>query len=258
MAGPIGGISFAVPGAVDPALGTILFAPNLGWRNVKIFEKLRNRFTSPITVENEASLAALGEHFFGAASGLSEVLYISAGIGVGGGLIVGGEVYRGSSGIAGEFGHMTIDLNGKQCACGKRGCWETLVNEAALFSEFKRLSPKNSRLPKSPPEMIATLLASARDGESRGIEAIRSLGEPLAVGIDSLTKGFDPKLVVLGGPISSLHEFLIPMIREELAKRTIFDLDHSPEIVPSAFGADAALKGGIAAILKSLLRSPVF
>jgi predicted NBD/HSP70 family sugar kinase len=254
--GPVAGISFAVPGAVDQVLGTVLFAPNLGWRNIPIFERLRRSFSQPVFVENEASLAALGEHFFGAACGFSEVLYISAGIGVGGGLIVGGEVYRGSSGIAGEFGHMTIDLNGKQCACGKRGCWETLVNETALFSEFKRLAPKRSRFPESPTAMIETILTSVRNDEKHGIESVRSLAKALAVGIDSITKGFDPELVVLGGPISSLQEFLIPMISNELSKRPIFDLEHSPKIVPATFGASAALTGGIALQLGRLLRQP--
>lgn len=255
--GPVVGVSFAVPGAVDRELGAVLFAPNLGWRDVPIFDRLRKGFSQPVFVENEASLAALGEHFFGAASGFSEVLYISAGIGVGGGLIVGGEVYRGSFGIAGEFGHMTVDINGKQCACGKRGCWETLVNEAALFNEFKRLAPKNTRHPKAPSEMISAILTSAQNGDSHGIEAVRSIANSLAIGIDSLTKGFDPELVVLGGPLSELHEFLIPMIREELVKRPIFDLDHSPKIVPAVFGADATLKGGIAQVLRQVLRSPV-
>ena len=254
--GPVAGISFAVPGAIDPDLGTVLFAPNLGWRNVQIFEKLRRSFSQPVFVENEASLAALGEHFFGAASGFSEVLYISAGIGLGGGLVVGGEVYRGSSGIAGEFGHMTVDINGKQCACGKRGCWETIANEAALFAEFRRLAPKTARLPKSPSEMIETILLSARKNEKHGTEAVRSIATALAVGIDSLAKSFDPELIVLGGPISSLHQFLIPMIREELTRRPMFDLDHLPEIVPAAFGAQATLKGGIAQVLRTILHSP--
>lgn len=254
--GPVAGISFAVPGPVDQDLGTILFAPNLGWRNIPILERLKRSFSQPVFVENEASLAALGEHFFGAASGFSEVLYISAGIGVGGGLIVGGEVYRGASGVAGEFGHMTIDLNGRQCACGKRGCWETLVNEAALFSEFKRLAPKRSRFPASPTAMMETILTSVRNDEKHGIESVRTLAKALAVGIDSITKGFDPELVVLGGPISSLQEFLIPLISEELSKRPIFDLEHSPQIVPAAFGPDATLNGGVAVILKSMLRSP--
>ena len=256
--GPVAALSFAVPGAVDGQHGTILFAPNLGWRNVPVFQKLRTRFVQPLVVENEASLAALGEHFFGAASGFNEVLYISAGIGLGGGLIVGGEIYRGASGIAGEFGHMTVDIKGKACTCGKRGCWETIANESALFEEFRRLAPKNSRFPKAPLKMIDAVLLSAVKKQTHGTAALKLIANALAVGIDSLAKSFDPELIVLGGPISSLHDLLIPMIRDELAKRTIFGLDHSVEIRPAAFGADAALNGGIAAILKSLLRSPKF
>ncbi|MEO5857936.1 MAG: ROK family transcriptional regulator, partial [Pyrinomonadaceae bacterium] len=111
--GSVAGVSVAVPGAVDTHTGKVLFAPNLGWRNVPILDRMKTKINYPVLVDNEASLAALGEHFFGAAKGLREVLYISAGVGLGGGLIVEGEIYRGSSGIAGEFGHMTVDINGK-------------------------------------------------------------------------------------------------------------------------------------------------
>jgi predicted NBD/HSP70 family sugar kinase len=106
--------------------------------------------------------------------------------------------------------------------------------------------------------MIGAVLSSATRNEKHGLAAIRSIAKALTVGIDSLAKSFDPELIVLGGPISTLHELLIPMIRNELGKRPIFDLAHLAEIRPAAFGADAALKGGIAAILKSVLRSPAF
>lgn len=254
--GPVAGLSFAIPGVVDQDRGSVLFAPNLGWRNVSVTPKLRSSFSPPILVENEASLAALGEHFFGSAIGFSEVLYISAGIGLGGGLIIGGEVYRGASGIAGEFGHMTVDIDGQPCACGKRGCWETMANEVALFRDFRRLAPARTQHPKNPSEMIEFVLSSLQKREKHAIEALALIARSLAVGVDSLAKSFDPELIVLGGPISRLHEFLIPMIREELSKRSMFDLSHSAEIRPAAFGADAALEGGVAAVLKSVLSSP--
>lgn len=253
--GKVAGVSVAVPGAVDIQTGDILFAPNLGWRNVPILDRLRVKINHPVLVDNEASLAALGEHFFGAAKGLHEVLYISAGVGLGGGLIVEGDIYRGSSGIAGEFGHMTVDINGKTCSCGKKGCWETIANESALIAEFHRLAPGKDT-GGDPSEMIDRILVSARSGEKASLDAIGFIAHSLAVGIDSLIKAFDPERVVLGGTLSSLSDLLVPMVTRELRQRPIFGLDHSADLVAAEFGPDAALKGGVARVIRSFLRSP--
>ncbi len=248
-------VSVAVPGAVDIRTGEVFFAPNLGWRNVSVLEHLQAKLRHPVLVDNEASLAALGEHFFGAAKGFREVLYISAGVGLGGGLIIEGDIYRGSSGIAGEFGHMTVDINGKRCSCGKTGCWETIANQSALFAEFRRLAPTTKNA-ADPSQMLEQILVSALKNEKPGLESLRFIAHSLAVGIDSLVKAFDPERVVLGGPLSSLSELLIPMITTELRERPVFGLDRSVDLVPAAFGADAALKGGVARVIRSFLRSP--
>jgi len=253
--GSVAGVSVAVPGAVDIRTGDVLFAPNLGWRNVPILERIRSKISHSVLVDNEASLAALGEHFFGAAKGFSEVLYISAGAGLGGGLIVEGDIYRGSSGIAGEFGHMTVDINGKLCSCGKKGCWETVANRSALFAEFRRLAPRTKKA-GDPSQMIDQILVSARRGENAGIDAIGFIAHSLAVGIDSLIKSFDPERVVLGGTLSSFSDLLIPMITAELRERPIFGLGHSADVVAAEFGPDAALKGGVARVIRSFLRAP--
>lgn len=256
--GRVAGVSIAMPGAVDIETGSVLFAPNLGWRNVPFLARLRTTISHPVLVDNEAALAALGEHFFGAAKGFRDVLYISAGVGLGGGLIVNGEIYRGSSGIAGEFGHMTVDTSGKKCSCGKNGCWETIANEAALISEFRRLTPSdnNESFDGTPSQLIEQISLSAHDGENHGLRALEFLSHSLAIGIDSLIKGFDPERVVLGGPLSSLSEFLIPMISRELRERPTFGIGHSADVVAAKYGPDAALKGGVARVIRSFLRNP--
>jgi predicted NBD/HSP70 family sugar kinase len=150
---------------------------------VPILERLRSKISHPVLADNEASLAALGEHFFGAAKGFNTVLYISAGAGLGGGLIVEGDIFRGSSGIAGEFGHMTVDVNGKTCSCGKMGCWETIANQAALFAEFRRLAPRRNEAGNSS-QMTDQILVSAQRGEEPGLQALKFISHSLAVGID--------------------------------------------------------------------------
>jgi glucokinase-like ROK family protein len=257
--GPLAGVSVAVPGAVDVESGTVLFAPNLGWREYPFYERLKTKFGVPVFIDNEASFAALGEHFFGSAKGYNEVLYISIGVGIGGGIITAGDLYRGAGGIAGEFGHMTVDIKGSKCACGKTGCWETVASEAALLREVQRetvVESKGSMLHRSDMEMLTALLESARAGDTRTLDALKVICKNLAVGIDSLIKAFNPERVVLGGPLSVLHEFMVPMIDLELQKRPIFDLSHSTEIVSASFGADASMMGGVAIIVRSILSNP--
>ena len=141
------GATVALPGLVDAAGGALLVAPNLGWNDVAVVDELHERLSGPpfpLAADNEANLAALAELWEGTARGLSDVLYVSGEIGVGAGIIVRGELFRGSQGFGGEFGHMTIDPNGQPCACGSRGCLETLAGLEALL-EMAGLDPERRR-----------------------------------------------------------------------------------------------------------------
>ena len=135
---PLLGIAVGVPGLVDEESGAVLFAPNLGWTGVALWSLLRERFDASIYVDNEANLAALGEYYFGAAQGYKNVLFLSLGVGLGGGIVQDGALYRGSSGFGGEFGHMTMDPDGLPCSCGNRGCWETQVSTAAVLRNMRQ------------------------------------------------------------------------------------------------------------------------
>ena len=121
------GIGIGVPGLVDLRQGKLRIAPNLGWYDVPILEILSRRFDLPVYLENEANAAALGEYYFGNAFEVKNLIYLSAGVGLGAGILVGGKLFRGSQGYASEVGHITFDSNGELCGCGKKGCWETFV-----------------------------------------------------------------------------------------------------------------------------------
>ena len=131
------GIGLGVPGLVDIRQGNLVFAPNLRWRNVPFRQMWTRRFDLPIFVENEANAAALGEYYSGVARDVQNLIYLSAGIGLGGGIIIKGKLFRGSGGYAGEIGHMTVDPDGELCGCGKRGCWETVVGPRAIVRRVK-------------------------------------------------------------------------------------------------------------------------
>jgi len=173
------GLAVGVPGLVDESTSTLLFAPNLGWHDVPLGALLRARFTAPVFVDNEANLAALGEHYFGAAKGHSEVIYISAGVGVGGGILRDGRLCRGITGFSGEFGHMTVVPQGELCNCGNRGCWETVASQSALFRLIRQAIAEGQ--PSRLPDMTAgdldrltmpMILAAAQAGDAVVIKAL--------------------------------------------------------------------------------------
>src|SRR5919106_7085100 len=158
------GATVALPGLVDAARGSLLVAPNLGWNDVAVVDELHERLSGPpfpLAADNEANLAALAELWEGTARGLSDVLYVSGEIGVGAGIIVRGELFRGSQGFGGEFGHMTLDPNGKPCACGSRGCLETLAGLEALL-EMAGLDPSDAATTTGSGEPVSELAGRAR------------------------------------------------------------------------------------------------
>jgi len=130
----VSGIGMAVPGLVNKS-GEILIAPNLGWKNVHLKKDIESRFQIPVIMENEANAGAYGEKLYGTGKDYEHILYVSAGIGIGVGVLLNGELYLGAEGYAGEAGHMMVEINGKDCSCGSKGCWEMYASERALLAE---------------------------------------------------------------------------------------------------------------------------
>src|SRR3954467_2252576 len=156
------GATVALPGLVDAARGALLVAPNLGWNDVAVVSELQERMSIPpapefpLAADNEANLAALAELWEGTARGLSDVLYVSGEIGVGAGIIAGGELFRGAQGFGGEFGHMTLDPDGRPCGCGSRGCLETVAGLEALL-QMAGMDPRGAATTTGSGEPVAEL-----------------------------------------------------------------------------------------------------
>jgi glucokinase-like ROK family protein len=257
------GVAVGVPGLVDQSTGALLFAPNLGWKDVPVRTILQQTFDAPVFVDNEANLAALGEHFFGAAQGYGEVLYISAGVGLGGGVVHDGQLYQGATGVAGELGHITMEPDGELCNCGNRGCWETLVSQRALFRRVKRAVDAGhaSQLSKAvdgdSSRLTVPLVAeAARAGDSVAQEAFDALGHSLGIGIASLVNTLNPELVVFGGILSLGWEFLLPPVTEEIQRRALRWNREAMQVVLARHGFDACVIGGLALVLQDILREP--
>lgn len=257
------GLAVGVPGLVDYHTGNLIFAPNLMWRDVPLGDMLRADFDIPVYVDNEANMAVLGEHYFGAAQGYNDVLYVSVGVGLGGGIVRGGAVFRGKAGFAGEFGHMTIQPNGRPCNCGSRGCWETVVSQSALFRYVRQAAASGrttiltQKIGENLSGLTVPLIVEAADrGDKVSLDALARLAHYLGMGIASLSNAVDPELIVFGGILSTASAYLLPIVEQELSEHAISYPTNPTKVVLARHGSDACVMGGIATVYQSTLSQP--
>ncbi|MCS7283626.1 MAG: ROK family transcriptional regulator [Anaerolineae bacterium] len=258
------GIGLGVPGLVNIQEGTLVFAPNLRWFNVPLKQMWTQRFGIPVYVENEANAAALGEYYFGNARGVQNLIYLSAGVGLGGGIIIKGRLFRGSNGYAGEIGHMTVDPSGELCGCGKRGCWETMVGPRAIVRRVRRAlenGQESSILSAVENDLdridINVVVQAAQDGDSLARAALEEVGVHLGIGISNLVNAFNPEMVVLGGALSLAGSLLLPVIEETVRAHALPQPREALTLATSAHGADACVMGAVALVLDEILREPM-
>ena len=258
------GIGVGVPGLVDLRQGKLIFAPNLHWSNVPLRLIWSQHFNLPIFVENEANAAALGEYYFGAAQGVDSFIYLSAGIGLGAGIVLDGKLFRGSNGYASEVGHMTVDPNGELCGCGKRGCWETQVGPRAVLRRVRKTLESGvpsalCDLVESDLERISfeSVVQAAGQGDSVALGALQEVGERLGVGVANLVNVFNPELIVLGGALNLASTILLPIVERLIRENALTPACENVRVSASAHGIDACLMGTVALVLDDILREPI-
>lgn len=230
-----GGVS--VPGVVRRSDGLVHEAPNLHWTDVPLGERLSTVFDMPVMVGNDAELGALAEHLRGAARGSSDAVYVSADVGVGGGVIADGSALRGTAGYVGELGHMVVRPGGRTCYCGSTGCWETEVGEPALCRALG--------LPEGAPRgaVVAELRAVAASPEVVR-ERLGEFAEWLTVGLVNVVNVLGPELVVLGDLFTALPASLISDVAQEVRKRSLVSRAVGGiRVAVSTLGADSTLLG---------------
>ncbi|MDV3221585.1 ROK family glucokinase [Intrasporangium sp.] len=246
-------VGIGAAGFVSEDGATVLFAPHLAWRNEPLRGRLAGRIPRPVTVDNDANAAAWAEHTFGAARGESHVVVITLGTGIGGALIIDGQVQRGRYGVAGEFGHMQVVPGGTRCECGNRGCWEQYASGNALVREARAMMGAGSPVVADLVDRVGgdvraltgpVITAAARDGDLTARELIAEIGDWLGVGMANLAAAFDPALFVIGGGVSAADELLLGPAREAF-RRQLPGRGYRPEarIVRARLGADAGLIG---------------
>jgi predicted NBD/HSP70 family sugar kinase len=242
------GAVVALPGLVDSA-GRLLIAPNLGWSGVPVAAELTRRLGSPrfpVRVENEANLGALAELWEGAGRTLRDFIYISGELGIGAGIIVGRELFRGTHGFGGELGHVTVDPGGAVCACGNRGCLETRVALGHLLGAAGLEADAG----------VDSLAAQAQARDPRALAALEEAGRWLGVGVASAANLLNPDGVIVGGYLARLGTWLVPGLEAELAARVLSAEWDVPRVLTSALGAEAAVRGAAASALRRVLADP--
>ncbi|MBL1119098.1 ROK family glucokinase [Streptomyces sp. 110] len=246
-------VGIGAAGYVDDKRATVLFAPNINWRHEALKDKVEQRVGLPVVVENDANAAAWGEYRFGAGVGHDDVVCITLGTGLGGGIIIGGKLHRGRFGVAAEFGHIRVVPDGLLCGCGSQGCWEQYASGRALVRYAKQraaATPEN-----------ATVLLGLGDGTSEGIEgkhisdAARQ-GDPVAIdsfrelarwagaGLADLASLFDPSAFIVGGGVSDEGDLVLEPIRKSF-RRWLVGNQWRPhaQVLAAQLGGKAGLVG---------------
>jgi predicted NBD/HSP70 family sugar kinase len=252
------GVTVAAPGLVDVDSGTLLTAPNLGWNETPLRTEVAKRLQRPnlyVTAGNEANLAALGELWEGHGREWGDFIHISGEIGVGGAVVVDGELLRSGSGFGGELGHVSIDPGGAECSCGSRGCLERVVGQEALLNK-SRLDAEVGTSIGVPDGGVRLLAESAERGDQPTLDALAEAGKALGLACGAAVNLLAPNTVVLGGIFAPLFDWLVVPLRAELEKRSFVARSSDLAIVRSELGAAAAVRGAASLTLRAVCADP--
>jgi glucokinase len=248
----IAAVGIGAAGWIANDHATVMFAPHLAWRNEPLRPALAGRISRPVYVENDANAAAWAEYRFGAAQGEKVVVCVTLGTGIGGGLVVDGNVYRGAYGIACEYGHMTLVPDGRVCACGNRGCWEMYASGRALARDARELAGESPMAAAGMIELAGSVdaltgpvvTAAAAAGDQAALSICTTMGRWFGRGLANLAAVIDPSTFVIGGGVSAAGEILLHPAREEFA-HTLTGRGFRPQasVRLAALGPDAGLVG---------------
>ena len=241
------GIGVAMHGVVDIETGTSLVAPNLDLRNIPIKQKLEEEFNLVVNVENDARAMALGESWFGGHGDADSMVAVNIGRGVGSGVVINGKLYHGAQDIAGEIGHMTIDINGEICECGSRGCLQTFASGVAIAERTrKKLEEKSETITG---EEVYKL---AESGNTAYIEILEETGMIIGIGLTNLIHLINPRKIVLGGGVMKSEKFILPKIKQTIEQRVLSPAAKETEVTVTKLGEDATLLGAVSLLLVEL------
>lgn len=255
------GIGVGLPGLVDTDLGKLIIAPNLHWKDLPIKALWTQKFNLPVFVENESNNGAMGEFFYGVAHGKQDFIYLGTGIGLGGGIMIDGKLFKGSKGFAGEIGHTLLYKDGIRCGCGDNSCWETYVGPRYIMQRIRQILANGQHsiireIVHGDLNLINMdiVIEAAKQQDPIAMDTLQEIGVHLGRGISNLINIFNPELIVMGGALSPASPWLIPNIQKSIQKHALAPLLENLSIVPSRLGQDSSVMGAVALVLDNILR----
>jgi len=248
----------AIPGLVDEEQGRVVLAPNMGWLGVPLRDEIAAGLGAavPVRIANDANLSALAEHALGHAAGVPDLVYLTGEVGVGAGVIVNGELMRGAEGFAGEVGHLPLDPSGRDCGCGRRGCWETMVGFEAVLRKAAAEDDPMRNPAVDIEQRVDEIGRRAASGDRQTLDALHAVGLGLGLGASFLVNLFNPRVLVLGGYFARLSPFLLEPMRTEMAARIVAPGLGGCAVAPSNLGFTTAARGGALLALRSVFADP--
>lgn len=254
------GIGIGAPGSVDFDAGRMIFAPNLGWRDVPMKKELEKRLDVPVFLENDCNVCTLGVHERELGGKPRHLIGVFIGTGIGGGIILDGKLYSGANHTAGEIGHMVLEVGGDKCGCGNRGCLEALASRTAIFNRIEAAVKDGQKTLLT--EMLGDKFDTLKSGDLR--KAIRrgdkfvetvveEAAEYIGIGVGNLINLFNPGIVVLGGGvIDALEDEMFKIINKTAREHAMAGADEGLEIICSKLGNDAGITGAAVLAKKQL------
>lgn len=248
-------VGIGMAGQIHDETGTVLFAPNLGWKNFLLGEAIKKALHLPVRITNDVRAAAWGEWLYGAGKGCQDLICLFIGTGIGSGIVSGGHMLTGSTNAAGEVGHMTLDLHGPLCGCGNKGCFEALASGSAIARRAKELISYDSVDGKKLLDLIGgdveditarKIIDAYRFHTPIAVRVIEEVKEALIAGIAGLVNAFNPQKVILGGGVISGFPELVEIIRDGLPKRALQVAVEKLEVVQGTLKGDAGVIGAAA------------
>jgi N-acetylglucosamine repressor len=259
--GACGGVGVVVPGMVDPALGRVLHAPTLGWRDVSLRDPLTAALGIPVHIENSGKACALAQLWATRSDvvGSGNSVFVSVSDGVGTGVVVNGELLRGRHNTAGEFGHVPLSIDGPRCSCGATGCWEAYVSNLATLSRYfgRDLANAQPRDAETASFTVEDLIARARAGDAKALAAINSTARYLGLGLASIINSLDPARIYVGGEITTAWSLIEPIVRGALRERTLTEFGGATEIHIVPAEEHPRLRGAVALIAAPAFAAPM-
>jgi glucokinase len=248
------GVGVGAPGPLVRDKGIVVVAPNLGWRDFPLRDRIGDRLNLAVTLDNDANCATVGEWWQGAAQGGTNVIGITIGTGIGGGLIIDGKLFHGASDVAGEIGHTTIDLNGRHCKCGNYGCLEAYASGPAIAVRAREVLVREETASLLPSMVggnleaitAATVYKAASQGDAVASEIVRDTARYLGVGIANMLNILNADVVVVAGGVTAAGDALFVPLRAEVRRRAFRPAVDATRIVPGSLPGTAGVVGAVA------------